>query len=309
MKAIPIKPGDRFGRLIVRQRAAGVFNYVKWACECDCGNATFVSSNCLASGTTKSCGCLHDELVIARSTKHGMHGTPEYVSWTAMKTRCTNPKSTGYKYWGGKGVEIDHKWVESFQAFYDDMGPKPTPKHTLERNDGNGGYNKNNCRWATKLEQNNNASSNRLIEGLDGKIVTVAQAARDNFINEDTLRNRLNNGMSPKEALIKPVEILYPYDGLNLNLADWAIKLNLPKRTLYYRIHVYKWPLERALSTPLVETKQYVYNGLSLSLSEWANKLGIKLSTLQQRIHKLSWPIERALTKYGSIEPINKIES
>jgi hypothetical protein len=155
--------GQRFGRLTVVSRAA---NYVspsggkkaRWNCACDCGKETVVVTNKLTSGYTKSCGCLQLETLLTGHLAlktHGMKGSPEWVSWQAMKTRCLNPNAAKYHLWGGRGIAICDRWVDSFENFYADMGPRPDGC-TLDRIDNEGNYTPDNCRWATASEQNSN---------------------------------------------------------------------------------------------------------------------------------------------------------
>lgn len=127
MNNTKIKPGQRFGRLIVRQRVPNA-QYVKWACECDCSEYTIVQAGNLSSGCTQSCGCINKEAV----TVHGMHGTSEYYSWQNMKSRCNNSKNKEYHRYGGRGIKVCDEWLNSFETFYKDMGAKPTSEHTLE---------------------------------------------------------------------------------------------------------------------------------------------------------------------------------
>lgn len=97
---------------------------------------------------------------------HGYHGTPAYRSWNHMKKRCGNPKDPSYKDYGGRGITYDPKW-ETFEGFFEDMGPRPEGT-TLDRYpDKNGNYCKSNCRWATKTEQSHNRRSNVEMVGVN----------------------------------------------------------------------------------------------------------------------------------------------
>jgi hypothetical protein len=91
---------------------------------------------------------------------HNKWGTTEYWSWAMMKQRCLNPKNTSYSYYGGRGIDICERWLK-FENFIEDMGPKPSPSHSIDRIDSNGNYESSNCRWATKLEQSLNRGINK----------------------------------------------------------------------------------------------------------------------------------------------------
>jgi hypothetical protein len=148
-----------------------------------------VQAGNLTTGHTQSCGCFVKEETSARFTSHGQYGSLSYKSWADMIQRCENPKKFGYEYYGGRGITVCERW-HNFEDFYADMGDKPTPKHTLERNRVDGNYDPNNCVWATQKEQQNNKRNNRIIE-FRGQAKTLHQWADDFGINYGTLWSRL----------------------------------------------------------------------------------------------------------------------
>jgi hypothetical protein len=87
--------------------------------------------------------------------------TPEHRAWANLKYRCLNPNSQQYKNYGGRGIKVCKRWLLSFEAFLEDMGPKPNPSHSIDRIDNEGNYSPKNCRWATSKEQASNKRNTR----------------------------------------------------------------------------------------------------------------------------------------------------
>jgi hypothetical protein len=138
--------GQRFGLLLVLDEAPSRAKHRYWRCRCDCGAGTIVAQDFLRTGRTQSCGCLQRERLAARSRVHGGTGTPEFMVWSSIRQRCTNPRNSVYVYYGARGVRVSPAW-EDFQVFLRDMGPRPSSRHRLVRLDHARGYEPGNCRW------------------------------------------------------------------------------------------------------------------------------------------------------------------
>lgn len=121
--------------------------------------------------------------------KHGYYGTTIYRVWLRMKQRCQNPNDKMYGYYGGRGIKVCKRW-QAFENWLEDMGERPTPKHTLERIDVNGDYEPSNCKWATMKEQGNNRRNNRKYT-FNGETRTIAQWAESVGIAHESMRKRI----------------------------------------------------------------------------------------------------------------------
>lgn len=141
--------GNRYGRLTVLRRGPDQDKAATWTCRCDCGNECTTTGTRLRGGSTKSCGCL------TRTHGHAGNQTATYNTWLAMKTRCTNPNQASYVYYGDVGITVCDAWMNSFEAFLDDMGERPEGR-TLDRINPFGNYEPGNCKWSTPKEQANN---------------------------------------------------------------------------------------------------------------------------------------------------------
>jgi hypothetical protein len=167
--------GKKFHMLTVLSRAPNQGERTMLLCKCDCGNEVVVWMNNLRRGFTKACGCLvgvhwrGKSYVRPDFTAHGYSQTPEYQIWRLMKRRCYNPKNKDYHNYGARGITVCERWKDSPASFIEDMGQRPSAKHSIDRIDSNGNYEPSNCRWATMAEQQNNKRTCVMINGLSMK--------------------------------------------------------------------------------------------------------------------------------------------
>lgn len=187
--------GQRFGLLTVVQRLPPADGRTLWLTRCDCGNEKVAKTEKLRAGECRSCGC-------RERMSHGLYTAhrPEHQAWSDMKSRCSNPEHRSYADYGGRGITVCARWAESFEAFLADMGPRPSPEHSIDRIDNNRGYEPGNCRWAVPAVQMSNTRRNRYVEYL-GERVTVSQLARRFGISKATLRMRLEQGEAVAAAV------------------------------------------------------------------------------------------------------------
>jgi len=147
--------GKQFGRLTIVSRFGNQGKHATWKALCKCGKELVVTGDNVKSGNTKSCGCYRRIKLKKLYTTHGGKYFPEYRVWEAMKRRCLNRRDRAWERYGGRGIKVCGRWLNSFGNFIKDMGQRP-PGMTLDRKNNDGSYTPKNCRWATPKVQANN---------------------------------------------------------------------------------------------------------------------------------------------------------
>jgi hypothetical protein len=178
-----------------------------WECKCVCGKLSVVCGTQLRNGDIQSCGCKKG---ILRYIKHGSssrEASPDerrmYRIWQALKTRCKNPKTVQYKYYGGRGITVCPEW-EEFEGFVSDMGESYKDGLQIDRIDNDGSYSPENCRWATRKQQARN-TRRAIFHEMNGKRMCLYDWCEELGLNCHTVAQRIRRyGMTFEEAISKP---------------------------------------------------------------------------------------------------------
>lgn len=185
--------GMRIGRLLVTQWIDG-----KWECRCDCGTEKRISTSHLRSGRVNSCGCLHQELRHELTKTHGMKHTPIYTVWINMRQRCENPTRKDWANYGGRGIMVCKEWGD-FSQFLSDMG-EPMKGQFIDRINVDGNYEKSNCQWVSRQDQNRN-KRNSILVTVSGVTKPMIEWCDELGMNYFTAHSRIRRGATPLEAI------------------------------------------------------------------------------------------------------------
>lgn len=169
--------GSEFGRLRVVGTGLTKRGRGGYSCLCFCGRSKVYSYSQLAAGIVISCGCYRDA---KGNPTHGLSMKdgkvrPEHGIWSQIKGRCGAKDNAAWDAYGGRGIVVCTRWINSFENFYDDMGDRPSKSHSIERRDNDGPYSPENCYWATKKQQARNRRTSHLVKYL-GRDMSLAEA-------------------------------------------------------------------------------------------------------------------------------------
>lgn len=194
--------GKKFGHLTVILELPRYNGRRMMRVHCDCGNTIDLLKERFAGGkkVVSSCGCSEKN-----KRRSGLSETSEYRCYMGMIARCERPQTARYSRYGARGIRVCDAWRQSFQKFLSDVGPRPTMAHSLDRINNDGNYEPGNVRWATRKEQMRNTCDNRLIE-VGTLRVTLIEASELVGIHPNTLWGRLNNGWTPEQTLLTPLD-------------------------------------------------------------------------------------------------------
>lgn len=181
--------GLKFGKLtVIKEVGKDKNNYILLLCICECGGQKIVNKDNLKGNRIKSCGCLQES--------HNHYKSRLYHIWSAMIQRCTNINNPAFKDYGGRGIKVCDRWLNSFSNFLADMGEPKSIFLTLDRYPNkNGNYEPGNCRWATFKEQTRNKRNNRVLTYGEEKLIAV-DWAKILKISAGTLYRHLRKGHS-----------------------------------------------------------------------------------------------------------------
>lgn len=219
MKAVSVENGAEFAKIKhgrnfkdLTGKKFGFAKVIKWAgrtnrpyrslwlCRCVCGNEFTKTGTKLNFRKSVSCGCMTTSLKAVGMQTHARSGTPEYNVWCSMKRRCLVPSASSFKNYGGRGIKVCDRWLESFENFYADMGPRPPGRHSIERINNNGDYEPENCRWATQKEQCRNTRKNVFIT-INSQTKCSSEWAEIVGINPSTFYERMAKGWTGEKLL------------------------------------------------------------------------------------------------------------
>jgi len=206
-RKIPFIVGQVFNRLTCIEETEPREHRRRGMFRCECGNIKNIAFADVRSGHTQSCGCFHTERIRSARSHGGTVGgeAPEYLAWKAMKQRCTQKSAAGWMNYGGRGIVVCERWVNSFPNFLEDVGLRPDKRYSLDRINNDGNYEPGNVRWATRSQQRRNSRGLHHPVTFDGKTRLIADWSKVTGVPAESIGSRLRHGWSVERALFTPI--------------------------------------------------------------------------------------------------------
>lgn len=193
--------GQRFGRLAVLARAENSrTGHTRWLCRCDCGEPTVIRTDTLRSSVSTSCGCLRKEIYTTHGDAKRNKIAKEYSAWHHMKDRCLNPTDKAYAYYGGRGIRVCTRWLNSYENFLADMGRCPEGMNSIDRIENDGNYEPGNCKWTTTIQQARNMRSNVWVSFCGTRMIKEDWLQKLNVCRSSWNR-QIKKGLTNEQAL------------------------------------------------------------------------------------------------------------
>jgi hypothetical protein len=305
--------GRDFGRLHVAWYAGqNKGGQSRWLCLCSCGTPCVLEGHVLLRKRHPqvSCGCRKKKYHRFKSSD------TEHRIWYGMVCRCYNQSVDAYADYGGRGIRVCRRWRESYEAFREDIGDRPSLGHQLGRIDNDGNYSCGhcdecrangwpaNCEWQTRPDNMSNTRRTVKIT-FDGLTLSMRQWSRRLGIRYGLIQSRVYQGWDPVVTLTTPAagfpdSYTICHGDRTLGIKQWSVLLGIPLVVIRKR-------LARGLSSvevlaPHVSTRvqksdrNLTFRCLTLNVSQWCRRLGLPRDTVRNRLNNLGWDIERALT-------------
>ena len=200
-----IPKGTTYGRLTTTGQEMIRSKQFYYEVMCRCGNQKYIAGSSLRNGDSKSCGCLNIELTKKRSITHGLTKSREYKAWAGAKERVSNKNNHNWLNYGGRGIAMDKRWLDSFEVFFDytstHLGKHPGKGYSLDRIDNDGNYEPGNVRWADQKTQTLNSRHANMITFF-GKTMSLKEWSKELDMNYRTLSSRINIYKWPLERAL-----------------------------------------------------------------------------------------------------------
>lgn len=290
--------GKHFGRLtVIRENGKSKNGSLMYLCECECGNFVTVRGISLRNGDCRSCGCLRKEVSSIGNSTHGHSNERLFNVWRGMIKRCYDVNHPSYHRYGGRGIKVCDKWLNSYEAFRDFMLANGYPEnagpyeYSIDRIDNDGNYDENNCRVVTAKIQSLNKSNNHRIS-FKGEEMTITEAAQKCGLTNKQVFNRLDKGWDLKRALTQPLTQTFTYSasGQKHTIAEWAEIMGVTDAVIRGRLKTHTMQQiydEYVGNNNKIEVNDFsvkyeTANGITMNRREWSKKLGINETTLRK---------------------------